>query len=312
MNSSEQPFVFDYKKNDNWLFNISIKRPITKVGNYPIKEKIFDLETAYGYGGICTNSRDEKFISKALTQYRHKCISENIVAEFFRFHPFNVFPINHPDIFDFISKDRPTIFIDLNQSYENIFKNFKSALRRNIRKANKNNLVFKEMEKTGENIEAFRKLYYLTMKKNRADKFYFFSDEYFRELLNKDYARLFGVYYGGHLTNAGIFLFSPPFIYYHLGASDPKYYTLNGNPLLFSEICRLFSFQYGILYLGGGNSSNPKDSLYQFKRKFSDKINYFYIGGIIYNNEKYNELLDLWEQQNPDDDRVYFLKYRLE
>jgi hypothetical protein len=312
LNSSEEPFVFHYEEDDNWLFNISVKRPIIKVGNYPFEGNFYDLETAYGYGGICTNSWDEQFISKAITQYRNKCLSENIVAEFFRFHPFNVFPIVHSDIFDFLSKDRPTICIDLNQSYESIFKNFKSALRRNIRKANKNNLVFKEMEKTGENIEAFRRIYYLTMNKNRAEKFYFFSNSYFRTLLKKDYTKLFGVYYDNHLINAGIFLFSHPFIYYHLGASDPQYYGLNGNPFLFSEICRLFNFQYDILYMGGGNSPNPEDSLYQFKRKFSNNINYYYIAGMVYNQEKYNELIDLWKKHHPDDDRVYFLKYRLE
>jgi hypothetical protein len=64
--------------------------------------------------------------------------------------------------------------------------------------------------------------------------------------------------------------------------------------------------------MGGGNSPNPEDSLYQFKRKFSNNINYYYIAGMVYNQEKYNELIDLWKKHHPDDDRVYFLKYRLE
>ncbi len=312
LNDSEQSFIFEYQENDNWLYNISIKKPIIKIGNCPVKEKIYDLETAYGYGGIFTNSGDGHFIDKALARYRQKCLQENIVAEFFRFHPFNLFPVNYPGAFNFLIKDRPTISIDLHQSYEHIFNNFKPALRRNIRKAKKNNLVFREMKKTRKNLEAFKTLYYLTMNRNQAKEFYFFSSTYFQQLLAKDYSRLFGVFSGNKMINSGVFLFSYPFIYYHLGASDPHYYSLNGNPFLFSEICRQFSFQYKLLYLGGGNSPKPEDSLYQFKRKFSDKINYFYIGGMVYQPSKYNELTRTWKEQHPDEKKAYFLKYRLE
>ena len=311
LDSGDEPFEFYYEENEKWVYNISIKHPINYVGDVQVNEEIFDLETVYGYGGIFTNSRDKTFIKKALAKYREKCRKNNIIAEFFRFHPYNSFPVSFPDSFDFLSKDRLTIIINLNQSYDEIFKNFKSSLRRNIRKALKNGLVAQEVEKSDKNIEAFKKLYHHTMEKNQADNFYFFSTSYFNNLLEKEYAKLYGIFYDGKLINAGIFLFSYPFIYYHLGASDFHYYSLNGNALLFSELCRKYNYQYEIFYLGGGNTPDLENSLYKFKRKFSPDTRYFYIGGFIYNHEKYNELIDIWNTQHPDDNRVYFLKYRL-
>lgn len=311
IDEDEEIFNFTHKNTGKWLFNISIKRPINPVGKQQTTQSLFDLETAYGYGGICTNTKDEQFVNEAIRKYRNLCFSNNIVAEFFRFHPFNSFPYLFPKHFDFLVKDRPTVVINLKRPYEEIFSDFKSSLRRNIRKANKNGLFFTEMVKSPENIEAFIELYYLTMKRNKATSFYFFSKTYFQKLFQNKYVKLYGVYYKNNLINAGIFLFSPEIIYYHLGASDPNYYFLNGNPLLFAEVCHANVYKYDKLYLGGGNTSRLDDSLFQFKRKFSGETKPFYIGGMIYNKRAYNNLVKLWEKQNPQDNRVFFLKYRL-
>lgn len=65
------------------------------------------------------------------------------------------------------------------------------------------------------------------------------------------------------------------------------------NVLLYDVALWGCSNGYETFYLGGGVGSN-EDSLFKFKRVFyRDDLNHFFIGKKIYNQEKYNELIEL-------------------
>jgi lipid II:glycine glycyltransferase (peptidoglycan interpeptide bridge formation enzyme) len=107
------------------------------------------------------------------------------------------------------------------------------------------------------------------------------------------------------------FIFSH-FAYYHLSANTPISYKLNANYLLLHNAF-LEAQKKNIKYfiLGGGTTSDKNDTLLKFKKKFSKLLKPFYIGGIIFNKDKYLEYNNLWIQQSSRDIK-YFLKYRLE
>ena len=300
LKENEEIFEFKYKQK-NWSFyNISIKRPILKVGNIEIKEKIYDLESAYGYGGFVSNTNDKSFINDALEKYKKECQKQNIIAEFMRFHPFNEFS---KEVFDFCILDRNVIIKNLK---EDIMSSYVSKVRNIV----KNSLKKLEIIES-RNIDKFIELYYYTMQKNSADNFYFFKKNYFNNLLNLENVKLYEVKYNDEIIAMAFFIFSE-FGYYHLSANSELSYKLNANYALLHkgfEEAKNLGIEYFIL--GGGLSGDENDSLYKFKKKFSKTTKPFYIAGNIYDKEKYDYLNNLWLKQSKQDIK-YFLKYRLE
>ena len=161
--NGDEIFEFEYTEGNKKFKTISIKRPI------PFAPDCYDLETAYGYGGYLVNTGDIDFIKRALQEYTYFCKTNNIVAEFVRFHPFNNFP-KDPSFFDFIKHDRNVVYIDLS-----LEKQYQSSLKRNIRKAEKYNLKFFPVPSNEKvkYLNEFMNLYYETMRRKKASRFYF-------------------------------------------------------------------------------------------------------------------------------------------
>jgi len=297
-------FNFEYRENDNFFINKTIKRPIKKIGNIEVNDKFFDLETAYGYGGFYTNCDDKLFLQNAMTEYVKKCQDEKIVAEFIRFHPFNEFPINNANFLDFNINDRDVVIKNLSGD---ILSSYTSKVRNSVKRADEKILFQKS-----ENITKFIELYNATMLKNNAGDFYFFDEDYYRNLINLEDVKLYEIIFEDEIIAMGFFMLSGNIGHYHLSANTPLSYKLNSNYALLHNIFKI-SQELGIQYfmLGGGTTSNVDDPLLKFKKKFSKETKPFYISGKIYNEELYNKYNVLWKEQSSENVK-YFLKYRLE
>lgn len=312
LGEKDEIFEFEYKEEEEYFYNISIKREIENIGNYKLKNSYYDLETAYGYGGYITNSCDKRFVNRALEEYEKRCKNENIIAEFSRFNPFNSFPNDFSEYFSFYKRDRKTVYIDLSKEYNEIKNGYSSSLKRNINKALREGLEFRKVDSSDQlKIETFHKIYCQTMNKNSAHDFYYFDLDYFRNLLKIDGCELYEVLLNNLTICMVIILKSENIIYYHLGATDSKYYDLNPNSFMFDEIIKAYSQKVKYFYLGGGKTSLIDDSLYKFKAKFSPLYKDFNICGKVFNEEIYMKLNSIWESQSSEDIK-YFLKYRME
>ncbi len=300
----EEIFEFKYEKNKNIFYNISIKRPILNIRKIIVTDNYYDLETAYGYGGFYTNSEDKLFIKNAMAEYEKKCRDERIIAEFIRFHPFNNFPVLHAEFLDFNLHDRDVVVKDLSND---ILASYTSKVRNTIKRATEK-VLFQESE----NVDKFIELYNATMQKNDARDFYFFEKEYYKTLIESQKVKLYEIVFENEIIAMGFFLFGQEIGHYHLSANTSLSYKLNSNYALLHNIFNI-SKELGIKYfvLGGGATSNVDDSLYKFKKKFSDELKPFYISGKVYNQEIYAKYTKLWESQT-DENIKYFLKYRLE
>lgn len=300
----EELFNFEYKEDNKIFINKTIKRPILKIGNTKINDGFFDLESAYGYGGVYTNSDDEIFLNKAMQEYTKKCEDENIVAEFIRFHPFDPFPINYNSFLDFNIHDRNVVIKDLSK---NIMNSYNSKVRNIVKRANE-----KVEIKKSNNIDKFIELYNTTMKKNNATDFYFFDKKYYINLLKINEVKLYEVLYQDEIIAMGFFIFSTDIAHYHLSANSDISYKLNSNYALLDSMFHKAQ-ELGLKYflLGGGTTTQEDDSLLKFKTKFSKNLKPFYISGKIYNKDIYLKYNQLWEEQSNEEIK-YFLKYRLE
>lgn len=300
-------FHFEYHEGGSLFINLAIKTLINKIGILNCDEGYYDLETPYGYGGFYTNDFNIDFIGRAIEKYRERCYNEKIIAEFIRFHPFNAFPHEFGRLFDMCIYDRNVAVVDLQLSHEERWKQYSGNTRNILRRCSKTQ-IFQRTE----NIEKFVDLYYKTMKKNEAVKFYFFDMQYFHNLLNIDGVHLYEVVYEGKSIAMSFFMCTSEIAHYHLSANDSNYLKLNANYFILDnafEEARKMNAKYFLL--GGGRTNDANDSLLRFKQKYSKFTKPFYIAGMIYNHDKYRKYIHEWESHNEGKDINYFLKYRL-
>lgn len=310
MKENDSLFEFDFKEGSSFLYNIAIKRPITKIGQQKIIDGYYDLETPYGYGGLLTNSNNTEFISRAMTAYRNRCKNENIISEFFRFHPFNDFPEKHSEFFEFKFHERDVVYTK-GVSYEQVYSSYHKNLKRDLKSIKKHDLKIKHV--TTNKLfykKIVHKLYFMTMNKNKAAEFYYFDDTYFENLLKMKDCMLFLVYYGEEIITAVLMLNGTNYLYYHISATNPCYYKLNSNRFALNEVIKIACTMNKSVYLGGGLTGCDDDPLYSFKKRFSDCTMPFFIAGRIYNKEVYDRYVEIFDKQNDENIR-YFLKYRL-
>lgn len=267
----------------------------------------FDFETAYGYGGPIANVDDREWFVKALEEMKQYLASEKYVCGFVRFHPLLQNAELCKDSFS-VFFDRMTVAIDTKQSEEEIWANQIISKNRNmIRKAEKNDLVYKA-EYDFASLDEFIALYDATMKRLNAEEFYFFNAEYYRKFVDmfKDRAFLGTVRKDGQLICAALFMYSEKYGHYHLEGSDHAFSGLAANNLLLWKTALEFH-KLGIeeFHLGGGYDSTPENSLFKFKKSFSSNLKEFHIGKMIFNEEKYKELKEKWEVENPEKKEKY-------
>jgi hypothetical protein len=280
-----------------------------------IGNNFYDFETPYGYGGPITNCNDAVWVSAVLSEMNIFFMQERYIAGLIRFHPLfdnaNLCNERISPIFE-----RTTIFIDLSVSLDDIWKSQISSKNRNtIRKAERSGLVF-SADFDFENIEIFTQLYNSTMNKNHAESFYYFSRDYYNNFKTvlKENSCLGIVKKDNSVIAAGLFMFYSDYGHYHLAGSDQNIPNYGANNFLIWNMINVLQ-EKGVkrFHLGGGTDSNPDNSLFKFKKSFSNSKVDFCIGKLVFNERKYKEICAIWEEKNPEKKILYkniLLKYR--
>lgn len=287
------PLLLHYKdENDDFCY-VVMKRDIAEdplFSGVLERQRYYDFETPYGYGGPLTNdgisSMGQKKFLKELGQYTKE---NQIISQFVRFHPLLANHITAPEVFDtrYLHK---TVYIDTS-SEELIMKNMDSKNRNMVRKAIKND-VFIIRKDIGE-YKDFIPIYEETMDKDSAAEYYYFSEEYFREQQKLKNNACFFYAIKDNIPIAGaIMYYNEQFMHYHLAGSHSEYRKYSpGNLLLYEAAC--WASKEGIkqFHLGGGIVED--DNLFGFKKQFN-KNGYlpFYIGRTIFDSEGYSLLME--------------------
>lgn len=315
--SNSELFLIHFKNNDSEICYVVEKNDIADFGplsNALEKNKVFDISTPYGYGGPLVKNIDEKntFIQKEffdnLSKWAQK---ENIVSQFIRFHPLLQ---NHKYVHQIcdIKNLKNTVTIEL-KSEEEIWLNMSSTCRNRIRKA-KNNGIEIKVDNSIESQMRFIQLYKETMDKNNATDFYYFNQEFFKEIfkyLGSGF-NIFNSILNNRIISSAIILDCNKSLHYHLGCTDIDYIKLAPNNLLFYEIA-LWGARNGYTnyHLGGG--VGIEDSLLTFKKTFNKNgLIDFYIGRSIFDIIKYRDLMNLRKQldESFNLDTNYMIGYR--
>jgi len=116
------------------------------------------------------------------------------------------------------------------------------------------------------------------------------------------------------IISAALFFKYGIFGHYHLAGRREKYQTLSPNNfLIYNTALYLKKMGVKFFHLGGGIDSNPDNSLYRFKKRFSGCEYPFYIGKMVFDEEAYKRACNRWEEKFPDKKEKYknfLLKYR--
>lgn len=273
--------------------------------------KYYDWTTPYGYGGPLTEGKiTVEWIMKFMEELTLWCREHNVVSQFFRFHPLLQNQQVLENVCDVVYMKK-TVYIDT-QDKDVIFKNMTPNNRNMVRKAIKNEVEI--VMDQGERVEEFRHIYETTMKKNGAEKYYYFGKEYF-DSLNLEMGNhiiYFYAFYRGIPVSASIFLYNETYMHYHLSGTLPEYRKLAAANLLLSRAAD-WAAEQGIkkFHLGGG--IGIEDSLLAFKKHFNrNGLLDFCIGRNIFDEKAFHSLVELRKQVDSqyEDGKPFLIKYR--
>jgi hypothetical protein len=298
------PCLAYFGEDDNYIVQPFVKRLLN---NLPFLkgrslEPFYDIANAYGYGGPLCRSDDPAKISSLFkdfdSHFRAYCFQKRIAAEFTSLHPLSASQKSLIDTGLLPAKlQKEVIYIDLTIPETEMWKGVRKGHKSSIKKAEKNAVRIEKAEPTSVNFDALNRLYFDTMKRNKASERWFFPAEYFRncfEQLGESRVSLFFAYVGEGLAAASILLHDFDTVYYHFSGSDERFYSYCTNNLMVYEIAKWSRRQgYRCFYLGGGVTSSIHDPLYIFKSGFSDRRADLHTYGRIHHAATYEQLCTL-------------------
>lgn len=287
---------------------------------YPIPsqyaEECFDIESAYGYGGPLSTSREPEFLKRAWQDFFEYAASAKIIAGFLRFHSLlrNEALAQAADV-PGVQFSNTVVTLTLNKSKDAIIKDYSENTRTRVRKAERLGVAVTKGE-TSAFIKRFQGLYYKTMDQLNAREDYYFSDGYFAAI-GTELKGSFKVYLAqvnGEDIGGALVLFSKDYISYHLSANLKEARAFEPATLLRHSVIMdaLESSKQAILF-GGGKTADPKDSLFVFKKGFSKETAEFYVGKLVFDRERYKAVCEQWAKLNPEKIKTYgayFLRYK--
>ncbi len=251
-----------------------------------------DVSSEYGYAGpVCTG--DGVFADSVLAALKSFFQRHSVVSVFVRYHPI----LKNEQI---VSKYRniincnPTVSIDTSVPFDDILANLDLKKRSNYKRAIKKGTSVRYGSDA--DIPTFYDLYIQSMDHAHASEFYLLSEDFFRNTLKNLPGNSFMLIaeFGGIAVGASLFLFSKDMMHYHFSGKnckDPSASKANGTTVIICEAARIAS-EKGIkeFHLGGGVGGASNDSLFNFKKDFSNQTRTFYISKDVENLQVYSDI----------------------
>lgn len=259
-------------------------------------EDIFDVVSPYGYPSILlteTDDRSDKFHELALASLKTNFQERSICSAFFRLHP--ILNSNFQSIFaaDTFINTGKTVSIDLTLSEAQIWAHTRKGHQSTINKCKRLGLTAKIVHYS-EYITEFIDIYQETMNRVVAKQSYYFSRDYFEDLLKLgDRLHLCIVEAENKIAAASLFFESCGIVQAHLGGTRTEFLKQSPFNLLLHH-ARLWAKERGnqFLHIGGGLGGS-QDRLYTFKSGFSRQTHDFLTLRLIVDQERYNFLVSL-------------------
>ncbi len=253
-----------------------------------------DAISPYGYGGpIVSEGMAREDLIGFFEGFRRDGRDCGLVSSFLRLHPLlnsasdwvfddsSISVINHGQ----------TVSVDLGRPMVELDQDLSKNHKRDIRKLKKNGYTVRF--NNWEDYAEFCSMYRVTMQRVGASDFYFFNDQYFRNLksaLGGQLVLCSVLSPEGEVAAGGIFGMVNGIAQYHLGATNSDHLSQAPSKLMFSEV-RYWLQEAGakVLHLGGGLGGG-NDSLLRFKLGFGTDIHVFQTMCVIHDRKTFDRL----------------------
>jgi lipid II:glycine glycyltransferase (peptidoglycan interpeptide bridge formation enzyme) len=271
----------------------------------------WDAVSPYGYAGpISSDGTDQEFLDVAFDEIIAQMSAKGCVSWFLRLHP--TLNADWRVASGVTVEHGPTVSMDLTESPDALWANLRVAHRRAIRKGRELGLVVK-VDEARTHLEEFIALYYADMKRLGASNHYLFPRDYFDKLFAElpAAATLVMATHEGRIAGGVIFTLSQSsgLMQYHLSTTNPEHRWLQpAKSIIYDAALWGREAGYRRLHLGGGIGA-AEDSLYLFKRGFSNDAHRFRSHRVIVNEPKYRELATAVADA-PLDEAGFFPAYR--
>jgi hypothetical protein len=309
-NDDDQPVLIKYTDEDRTIVLPLLLRDIPT-------SSFRDATSVYGYSGPLTKNIDFQFDNSDFKNQLRSLFHEmKIIAVFSRLNPFIPLQSTVLDNLGRIDFCGKIVNIDLTKDLKTQKKCYNRRLKSYINKSRTQYTA--KSATTDSDIMAFIDLYYENMSRVNAAKSYFFSREYFFELLKcTDFESevLIAEHNVSKKIIAGaMFIKKNNIVQYHLSGASEDFLHLNPIKMLIDEMrIKATKENYRYLNLGGGVGSS-EDSLFQFKSGFSKDFKEFKLWKYIVNDSVYRDL-SIQNQaksltHNTDNHNSFFPAYR--
>lgn len=262
-----------------------------------------DVITPYGYGGpVATGTAPP--VAAFHAAWDAWCRDERVVSSFVRFHPlYGNHAYAHPRAE--VVQTAGTVGVRLDRDRD-LLMGMHGKHRNVVRKATAAGVEVVATPAPAD-LTTFTRLYEVTMQRQAAAEFYFFSPDYWAALRGElaDRVVLFDGWHEGRIVASALCFATAPWLHYHLGATADEARNLGASNLLLHEAARWGQERgYERLHLGGGVGGGD-DHLLRFKRRFDDDgLLPCAIGKVVHDEAQYQLLA------GTDSTAGYFPAYR--
>lgn len=238
---------------------------------------LFDLETAWGYGGPL--GLDALSLADGMARWRRRQAEAGRVAELIRLHPF-LNPAAIAPHLDRLEENRSTVVVDLIESPTVRCARYSKGTRYSLRRAEK---ILRVRRLRADEGDLFQGLYEAGLERNRASGSYYLGRAAFDGMLAAPWCAVWVAERAGEPVAVTAFLHSGPLCHYHLAGGMPAARDTFAHYLLLETAFDHYASDgRSLMHLGGGFTAAPDDPLLAFKAKFSPLRLAFHAGGLIH------------------------------
>lgn len=302
------PILLLYEHDSDRAINVVFRRDVANDEKFSEKipqDTFFDLISPYGYGGFWGKIEDHDTLNRTYNAY---CAANGYICEFVRFELFSDYHLHYDGETEIRTHN---VVRNLEMPLDEMWMDFKQKVRKNVKRAQQNHLDI-IIENTDEHLQDFLDIYYSTMERSNAEREYYFSKEFYKTLNQmRENIMYFHVLHEERIISTELVIYGAENCYSYLGGTFRDYFNLRPNDFLKYEIIK-WAKAKGLknFVLGGGCGAD--DGIFQYKTCLAPKgIVDFYIGRKIFDEEKYQTLVEIRAKENPAcRDSSYFPKYR--
>ncbi len=284
--------MFVYREGDHVLAFPLLLRSVDSTVSPDLEGKWEDMTSVYGYAGPLASSSDVPgdVCSHFMAWVTEHLREHRIVSALSRMHPLLTEQASILRGFGVVSPIGWTLSVDLTLPEEEQTVAYRRNHRQDIKHLRAMGVTCDEVgpERLGEFVE----IYYENMNRVRASADYYFSADYFEHLYDDlpGVTHLFMCQHEGRAVAAGIFTICKGICQWYLSGSRSDFDGPPPTKLMFDD-ARRWARACGAhtLHLGGGVGGS-RDSLYHFKRGFTQREHVYSIWKYVANQPVYDDL----------------------